>query len=242
MLIIPAIDIYKGNCVRLIKGDYSTSHKVATNVVETATSFYKSGAKWLHVVDLDGAKNGKIENSDMIIDILKNTELKLEVGGGIRDIETIKYYISKGVSRVILGSAAIKAQELVRKAVSLYGDKIAVGIDAKNGLVSAEGWTENSKINYIDMAKMMESIGVRTIIFTDISRDGTLSGPNLEQLSKLKSSVSCSIIASGGISNIEDIKNLKDMGLYAIICGKALYSGTLDLGIAIKKYGDNTYE
>ncbi len=233
MVILPAIDIKDGECVRLLKGDYSTAHKVAESAVDTAARFKDAGAQWLHMVDLNGAKAAKPVNADLIFRVLKSSGLKIEIGGGIRNMDTIEFYIKNGISRVILGSAAINNPSFVREAVTQFGDKIAVGIDALNGYVAADGWTKTSSVNYIDMAKEMEQIGVKYIIFTDISKDGTLSGPNLVMLDKLNRAVSCDIIASGGVSNIKDIANLLDLDVYGAICGKALYSETLDLKSAI---------
>lgn len=233
MLILPAIDLKDGNCVRLYKGDYSTAHKVAENAVETAQAFEKAGAAFMHMVDLDGAKDGKRINSDVIIDVRRNTNLKIEVGGGIRNMESVDYYLQNGIDRVILGSAAIKDPDFVKEAVKKYPLNIAVSIDAKNGFVSAEGWTDTSEINFIELAKQMEDIGVHYIIFTDISKDGMLSGPNLTMLDELKATVKCNIIASGGVANLKDIINLTDLDIYGAICGQAIYSGSLDLAQAI---------
>lgn len=236
MIILPAIDIKDGNCVRLLKGDFATVHKVAESYMDTAVSFEAAGAGWIHMVDLDGAKEGKPVNSDIFLDVAKNTCLNVEVGGGIRSLETVEYYISGGVSRVILGSVALKNPQIVIDAVKEYGDKISVGIDAKNGIVAAEGWLEDSQVNYIDLSLEMIKAGVKNIIFTDISKDGTLSGVNVEQLSALRKAAgdNCGITASGGVHDIEDIKSCKKMGLYGVICGKSLYSGTLDLKEAIE--------
>ena len=234
MIILPAIDIKDGNCVRLFKGDYSTVSKVAENPYDTAQSFVDAGANWMHMVDLDGAKDGKLVNSDLIIDVAKNTDIKVEVGGGIRNMETVEYYLNNGIDRVILGSAAVKDQQFVIDAVNNYDNRIVVGIDAKNGIVCAEGWTDKSELNYLDLAKQMEHIGVRTIVFTDIDQDGTLAGPNLKQLDELTHSVSCNIIASGGISNLKDIININDLNVYGAITGKAIYTGALDLSMALQ--------
>lgn len=236
MIILPAIDIKDGNCVRLLKGDFATVHKVAESYMDTAKSFEAAGASWIHMVDLDGAKEGKPVNGEIYIDVVKNTGLKVEVGGGIRSLDTAEYYISRGISRVILGSAALKNPKIVIDAVKEYGEKIAVGIDAMNGIAAAEGWLEASRVNYINLALEMIKAGVKNIIFTDISKDGTLSGVNVEQLSALKNAAGdkCNITASGGVHNIEDIKICKKMGLYGAICGKSLYSGTLDLKEAIE--------
>lgn len=234
MIILPAIDIKDGNCVRLQKGVYSTAHKVADSPYEAAKGFAEAGAEWMHMVDLDGAKDAKLINADLIADVAKTSGLKVEVGGGIRSMEAVEYYLSRGINRVILGSAAVKDPQLVIDAVRAYGDKIAVGIDAKNGMVQAEGWLDNSEIEYIELAKRMEDVGVRTMIFTDIDCDGMLSGPNLKQLDDLSHEVSCNIIASGGVAVLKDIINLFQLDIYGAICGKAIYSGTLDLKQAIE--------
>lgn len=234
MKILPAIDIKDGTCVRLYKGDYSTAHKVAESAVETAKGFEAVGAKFLHMVDLDGAKDGKRVNSDTILEVRKNCNLEIEVGGGIRTMDSVDFYIENGINRVILGSAAIRDPDFVKEAVKKYSAKIAVSIDALNGMVSADGWTDTSEINYIELAKRMEDIGVQYIIFTDISKDGMLSGPNLTMLDELKSAVSCNIIASGGVANLKDIINLTDLDIFGAICGKSIYSGTLDLKKAIE--------
>jgi len=233
MIIFPAIDIKGGECVRLFRGDYSTAHRVADDPLSTAVSFREAGAQWVHMVDLDGAKSGSAENSAIFESVAKSSGLKVELGGGIRNMAAVERCLQAGVSRVILGSAAVKDPAFVREAVAKYAEKIAVGIDARNGVVAAEGWTEDSGVDYIELAKRMESIGVRTIIFTDISKDGMLSGPNLEQLERLNSAVSCDVTASGGIKDIEDIRALAELGLYGAICGKSLYSGTLSLREAI---------
>lgn len=236
MIILPAIDIKDGNCVRLFKGDFSTVEKVASDYMETAKGFENSGASWIHMVDLDGAKEGRPVNTNIYKDVANKTSLKVEVGGGIRNIETIDEYLAMGISRVIIGSAALKDPVLVVDAVNKFGsEKIAVGIDAKNGMVATEGWLEESDVNYIQLAKEMIKIGVKYFIVTDISKDGTLSGVNTEQLKKLSEEVKgkCNIIASGGVHTIEDIKACKELGLYGTICGKSIYKGTLDLREAI---------
>lgn len=236
MIILPAIDIKDGSCVRLYKGDFATAEKVADDYMQTAKGFVSAGAKWIHTVDLDGAKNGKPVNSDIFIDIARSTELKVELGGGIRSLDTVEYYISEGISRVILGSIALKDPQIVADAVKEYGDRIAVGIDSKNGMVAAEGWLEASEVDYIQLALKMIGSGVKNIIFTDISKDGTLSGVNLEQLGALKKAADgkCNIIASGGVHTIADITACKKLDLYGVICGKSIYSGTLDLREAIR--------
>ena len=237
MIILPAIDIKDGQCVRLTKGDFSTVEKVAEDPLKTALAFQEAGAEWIHMVDLDGAKEGILKNSQVFVQVAQNTGLKVELGGGIRTMESIDYYIEQGISRVIIGSAAITNPELVKAAVAKYGDKIAVGIDARNEKVSADGWLTDSDITYLDLAKKMEAIGVTCIIFTDISKDGTLSGPNLEQLARINEAVNCDIIASGGIHTMRDIIALNEMGLYGVICGKSIYKGTLSLKEAITYCG-----
>ena len=233
MIILPAIDILGGECVRLFKGEYGTARKVASSAIETVKSFENDGAEFIHLVDLDGAKEGKTINRELFYSLAKITNVPLELGGGNRNMETVDAYIGGGISRVILGSAALRDREFLKRAVDKYGEKIAVGIDAKNGKVSVSGWLDDSDVDYIEFAKEMEKEGVRNIIFTDISKDGTLAGPNLEQLSALSKAVSCDITASGGVHNIEDIKNLKDMNLYGAIAGRSLYDGTLNLREAV---------
>ena len=238
MILLPAIDIKDGRCVRLLKGDFATVHQVAESPLAAARSFEQQGATWLHMVDLDGAKTGSRANAETVTEVVQNTSLKVELGGGIRDMQTVEYYLRLGVSRVILGSAALKQPNLVAEAVSRYGERIAVGIDAKEGLVAAEGWLDNSSVHYLDLARRMESLGVKTIIFTDISKDGTLEGSNLGQLEALSEAVGCNIIASGGIRDINDIHALKERNLYGAICGKSLYQGTLKLPQALALAGE----
>lgn len=233
MIIFPAIDIQGGRCVRLVKGDFATAHQVADDPLTTAKAFRAAGAEWIHMVDLDGAKEGRRVNTAIFEQVAAESGLKVEVGGGIRNMQTLEDYFSHGVSRCILGSAALKNPDLVKEAVAAYGSRIAVGIDAKNGMVATEGWLDVSNVSYIELAKRMEQMGVRTIIFTDISRDGTLSGPNVEQLTALDEAVACNVVASGGIKSLEDIKALRERRLYGAICGKSLYSGTLALDDAI---------
>ncbi len=234
MIILPAIDIKDRECVRLFKGDFGTVHRVADSPLETALSFRKAGSDWIHMVDLDGAKDGEKRNADIFLQVAKESGLKVELGGGIRDMSTLDFYFQNGISRCILGSAALKNPALVQEAVKEFGHRVAVGIDALHGMVATEGWLDVSDVPYLELAKKMESMGVQTIIFTDISKDGTLSGPNLEQLSALRQTVSCQVIASGGIHTIDDIDACKDANLDGAICGKSLYSGTLSLQAAIE--------
>ena len=234
MIIFPAMDLRDGKCVRLYQGDFSTTNIVGKEPLVTAQGFKDKGAEFFHMVDLDGALKGNVQNLNTVITIIKETKIPVQLGGGIRTIETIEKLINNGVSRVILGTAALNNPELVKTAIREYGEKIAVGIDARNGFVAAEGWLTVSKVNYIDFGKQMESIGVKTIIYTDISRDGTLKGPNFEQTFKLNESVSCDIVASGGMKDIEDLRLLRKKNLYGAIVGKSIYSGTIDLEEAIK--------
>ena len=203
--------------------------------MDTAQGFAEAGAQWIHMVDLDGAKSAQPVNADIFLDVAKHMPLKVELGGGIRSLDTVESYLSEGISRVILGSIALKNPRIVKEAVAEYGDRIAVGIDAKNGKVAAEGWLDASDVDYIALAREMIRAGVGTFIFTDISKDGTLSGVNAEQLSALADATrgQCNIIASGGVHTIEDIRICREMGLYGTICGKSLYKGTLDLREAI---------
>ncbi len=234
MIILPAVDIMGGRPVRLYKGEFSTASQVAEDALETAVRFERDGAEWIHMVDLDGSLKKERVNAEIFINVAKNTSLKVELGGGIRSLEDVEFYIKSGIARVILGSAALKDPHLVKDAVSRFGDRIAVGIDAKNGYAAAEGWTETSNVYFTDLAKQMESMGVKTIIFTDISKDGTLSGPNIAQLKEINNAVSCNIIASGGINDINDIKELKQEQMYGAICGKSIYSGSLSLKEALE--------
>lgn len=237
MIILPAIDIKDGECVRLRKGEFDTAEKVAANPYDTADSFRQAGAAWIHMVDLDGAKDAKPVNSEIFCKVAVQSGLKVELGGGIRRMDTIEYYLQQGIARIILGSVAVKNPALVKEAVQHFGGQIAVGIDAKQGMVATEGWLDTSNVNYIEMAKMMEAVGVQTIIYTDISKDGMLSGVNGEQLDAINQAVSCNIIASGGVKAIADIALCKQLGLYGVICGKSIYSGSLDLAEAIAKAG-----
>lgn len=234
MIIFPAIDIMNKKPVRLYKGEFSTAKQVAENALETAKAFENAGAGWIHTVDLDGSLKKERVNSDVFLEIARETSLKVEVGGGIRSLEDIEFYLSNGIERVILGSVALKNPSLVKEAIGEFGERIAVGIDASNGYAAAEGWTESSNVYFTDLAKQMEDFGVKTIIYTDISKDGTLSGPNLSQLKEINNAVSCNIIASGGITDINDIIALRNEGLYGAICGKSIYNSTLDLREAIE--------
>ena len=233
MIIFPAIDIIDGKPVRLLRGDFATAEQVAEDVLSTAKQFARVGCTWVHMVDLDGSLQKKPVNTEPILQVVEHTPVKVVVGSGIRTMEDIEFYLDRGVDRVILGSVALKNPELVQQAVDAYGDKIAVGIDAKQGMVATEGWTEDSKMDFIDLAKAMEKMGVATIIYTDIGRDGTLSGPDVQGLDRLNKAVGCNVIASGGVTTITDILVMKDKKMYGTICGKCIYKKTLDLREAV---------
>ena len=235
MRILPAIDLKDGQCVRLQKGDYGTAHKVAEDPVETARGFLAAGAKLIHMVDLDAAKDGSHANYGVVERVIQETGAAVELGGGVRSMADVEAVLALGVTRVIIGSAAVQKPSFVRQAVEKYGDKIAVGIDAKSGTVRTEGWLNDSGEDFISFAKLMERFGVQNIIFTDIDKDGMLAGPNFEQLSMLRAAVTCGIVASGGVSTIEDIRKLKALGIDEAIAGKAVYTGALDLAAAIKE-------
>ncbi|MGE4548948.1 MAG: 1-(5-phosphoribosyl)-5-[(5-phosphoribosylamino)methylideneamino]imidazole-4-carboxamide isomerase [Intestinibacillus sp.] len=235
MRILPAIDLKDGKCVRLKKGDYATVEKVAEDAVETAKSFLAAGADMIHMVDLDGAKDGTHANYGVVRRVIAETDAAVELGGGIRTMDDVRHVLALGVRRVIIGSAAVRNPGLVADAVREYGDRIAVGVDALSGTVRTDGWLEDSGQDYISFAKRMESFGVKTIIFTDISKDGMLAGPNFEQLAALRQAVSCGIVASGGVSTLDDIRRLKDAGIDEAIAGKAVYTGALNLAAAIRE-------
>ena len=234
MKLLPAIDLLGGNCVRLFRGDFDTAHQVADDPLSTARSFQKAGSGWIHMVDLDGARTGDGINRPVILQVAQNTSLKVEVGGGIRSMDAIDTYLQGGVSRVILGSAALENPQLVKDAVEKYGDRIAVGIDAKNGQVAARGWLTTSAVDYLTLAKQMENLGVSTIIYTDIAKDGMMLRPNFEQMKALRQAVSCDLVASGGIRSLEDLQQLQDIGIDWAILGKSIYQGAIDLAKALK--------
>ena len=234
MLIFPAIDIKNGTCVRLYQGEMSTAEQVANSALEAAGAFKAAGASWVHMVDLDGAVEGVRKNTGIFLEVVQESGLKVEVGGGIRTMTDIAFYLENGISRVILGSIALRDALLVRQAVAEFGGQIAVGIDARDGMVAAEGWVETSAVSDVELAKRMEDAGVQCLICTDIARDGMLSGPNLGQLTRIQRAVKCDIVASGGVTNLSDIAALRDCGLYGAICGPSIYKGTLSLREAIQ--------
>ncbi len=233
MKIFPAIDLYDKKAVRLFKGDYNEMTVYSLNPPEIADKFKAAGAEYMHVVDLEGAKSGETPNFDVVKELVK-CGLFVEVGGGIRNLETVEKYLQIGVSRVILGTAAVENRDFLINAVAKYGDKIAVGVDIKDGFVAIKGWTEKSNFTALDFMKDLEKIGVKTVICTDISKDGAMKGTNHELYSTLKNEVGIDIIASGGVSSIDDVKRLAEKGVYGAIIGKAYYTGAINLEEAIK--------
>ena len=230
MIIYPAIDLKEGRCVRLYQGDFAQETVVNPDPVKQAIAFENAGAKALHIVDLDGALSGDLTNLKVIQAILAAITIPIQVGGGIRSMAQVARYLDAGVSRVIIGSKAVEDPAFVAEAVQQYGDQIAVGIDAKDGLVATRGWLAVSDQNYLTVADQMAQLGVKTIIFTDIAKDGTLMGPNLEQLQAIAEKVpDLQIIASGGISSREDLEAVKAVGVYGVISGKALYNGNITM-------------
>ena len=238
MKILPAIDLKDGKCVRLYKGDFGTVHQVSDDPIRTAKVFEDAGARIIHMVDLDGALDGQRKNGEIVKAVAASTIAKIELGGGIRTMDDIRAADALGVWRFIIGSAAVSNPDFVRQAVAEYGERIAVGIDARDGRVSTHGWVKDSGIDAVDFARKMEEIGVKTIIFTDIDTDGTLQGPPIEKLRQLRAAVNCEIIASGGVAVLDDIRNLRDLGADGAIIGKAYYAGTIDLNEAVKEAGE----
>lgn len=234
MNIFPAIDLYDGKAVRLFKGDYDKMTVYSDNPLRVAKDFEAQGAKFIHIVDLEGAKNGDTPNFETISKIAKNTGLFTEIGGGIRSLDTVEKYLNAGLDRVILGTAAVKDEDFLRVAVGKYGDKIAVGADIKDGFVAVKGWTETSEYNCFDFCKKMCEIGVKTLICTDISRDGAMRGTNRELVKELSEKFDIDIVASGGVSSLDDIKALKKLNLYGAIIGKAYYIGAISLKEALE--------
>lgn len=232
MIILPAIDLKDNKVVRLYKGEFDTVHQVADDPVATAQAFYRAGARYIHMVDLDGAKDGVRKNAEIVRAVAQSVGLKVELGGGIRSMADLEEVFALGVYRAVIGSAAVSHPEFVKEAVAKYGERIAVGVDTKNGKVKTAGWIEDSGLDYLEFARQMQEIGVKTIIFTDIDTDGTLQGPAFRRLEQLQKHVGMNIIASGGVSCNGDIVKLQAMGLYGAIIGKAYYAGTIDLAKA----------
>ena len=235
MHIFPAIDLYDKKAVRLFKGDYAQMTVYSHNPIEIARNFEAAGARFIHMVDLEGARDGSTPNLSIVTDVAQNTSLFVEIGGGIRDMETVERYLAAGVSRVILGTAAVNDEAFLREAVARHGEKIAVGADVKDGYIAIKGWLEQSAFTLEAFLEKMQAIGVGTIICTDISKDGAMKGTNRELYSGLSKKFAMNIVASGGVSSMDDIKALTDMNLYGAIIGKAYYTGAIDLAAAIKE-------
>lgn len=235
MIVFPAIDLKNGKCVRLLQGQKDAETIYFENPLEVAKMWELKGAQYLHLVDLDGAFEGQPKNMDVVKEIVEALNIPVELGGGIRNLEIAKNYIDIGIARIIIGTQAVKDFEFVEKLLSLYDEKVCVSIDAKNGIVCTEGWVENSNMEALELASKLESLGLSTLVYTDISKDGMMTGPNFEMLNVLNNHLHMNIIASGGVSSVEDMKRLEAMGLYGAITGKALYEGTIDLEKLIKE-------
>ena len=234
MVIYPAIDMYEGKAVRLYKGDYNQMTVYNENPVEVAQDFLRQGASRIHLVDLEGAKDGTTPNFETVCAIKKATGLFCEIGGGIRTMDTIDRYLSAGIDRVILGTAAVQDADFAKNAVAKYGEKIAIGIDIKDGYVAIKGWTEKSQYDAMEFCQMMQNLGIRTLICTDISRDGAMKGANHELYQLLQEKFSMDVIASGGVSSMEDVERLAKAGVHGAIIGKAYYTGAICLADAIE--------
>ena len=234
MKIFPAIDLYNGKAVRLFKGDYNQMTVYSDKPEQIALDFYSQGAKYMHVVDLEGAKTGGTPNLETIKKLVLSTDAFVEVGGGIRSLDVIEKYVQVGVNRVILGTSAVTDPNFLRSAVENFGDKIAVGVDIKDGYVAIKGWTENSHLEGISFCKSMQDLGVKTIICTDISKDGAMQGTNHALYKTLSNTLDLNIIASGGVSSIDDVKKLKALGIYGAIIGKAYYTGAISIKEAVE--------
>ncbi len=234
MNLFPAIDLYGGKAVRLYKGDYAQMTVYSDNPIEIARDFEAAGAKFIHMVDLEGARDGSTPNLALVADVARNTSLFVEIGGGIRNMDTVEKYLSVGVGRVILGTAAVSDPAFLRAAVAAYGDKIAVGADVKDGAIAIKGWLEQSAYTLEAFLTEMQAVGVKTVICTDISRDGAMKGTNRELYRALSEQFDLDITASGGVSTLEDVIALRDMGLYGAIIGKAYYTGAIDLKEAVE--------
>ena len=237
MKLYPAIDLKDGACVRLLQGDYNEVTIYGNNPAEMAKKWEDLGGNYLHIVDLDGAKAGESKNGAAVEAIVKAVNIPIELGGGIRTLEQIKAQLDRGVDRVILGSAAIKDPNLVKEAIATFGpDRIVVGVDAKNGQVAIEGWLEVTDTSALEFCKVLEEMGVKTVIYTDIAKDGMMQGPNIEETKKLVEATNLQIIASGGVSSMTDLENLEAIHVHGAIIGKALYVDAIDLKAAAKRF------
>ncbi len=234
MNIFPAIDLFGGKAVRLLKGNYAEMTVYSDKPVEIARDFEAAGATFIHMVDLEGARDGSTPNLAIVADVAQNTSLFVEIGGGIRNMETVEMYLSVGVGRVILGTAAVTDRDFLIRAVNAYGEKIAVGADVKDGMIAIKGWLEQSAYTLEAFLDEMQTIGVRTVICTDISKDGAMAGTNRALYRELNARYDLDIVASGGVSSMEDVVSLRDMGLYGAIIGKAYYTGAINLREAVE--------
>ena len=234
MILFPAIDLYDGKAVRLFKGDYAQMTVYSHNPIEIARDFEAKGASWVHLVDLEGAKDGTTPNLEIVKQIANETSLSTEIGGGIRNMQTVRTYLENGVDRVILGTAAVNDEAFLKEAIAAYGSRIAVGVDVKDGFVAIKGWTENSQYSCFDFCQKMVDLGVEYLICTDISKDGAMQGTNRELYRELSEKFAVNITASGGVSSLEDIKALRKLDLYGAIVGKAYYNGAISLTDALE--------
>ena len=235
MIIYPAFDLLDGRCVRLTQGKYDQVKVYSDDPEEVARSFADAGSKWIHMVDLNAAKTGVPSNQAIIAAVARNSGLLVQTGGGIRNLDTLKYLIEEiGVSRCVIGTSAIRDRAFTQKALDMFGDKIAIGLDAKNSEIAVDGWTSGSGINVIEFAKIMQSIGAKTVIFTDIARDGMLTGPATESTKELVEATDLSVIASGGIGSEEDIEQIRTSGCSGVIVGKAIYEGKVRLKVCLQ--------
>ena len=234
MIILPAIDLYEGKAVRLLKGDYAQMTVYSEHPEEIAEDFKACGAEWIHMVDLEGARDGSTPNFGVVAAIAQQSGLNVEIGGGIRSMETVEKYLDAGVSRVILGTAAVKDAAFLKEAADRYGERIAVGADIRDGQIAIRGWTEVSGFTAMDFCRQMQQMGIRTLICTDIDKDGAMKGTNHELYRQLSEELELDIVASGGVSSLEDVRRLRERGLYGAIIGKAYYTGAVDLREAIE--------
>jgi phosphoribosylformimino-5-aminoimidazole carboxamide ribotide isomerase len=237
MEIIPSVDIKGGKCVRLYQGDFNQETVFSEDPVTTALTWYSQGARWLHIVDLDGAAAGEPQNTEVVEEIVKESGLSIELGGGIRQEKVAEKLLHQGVSRVVLGTAAIENKELVKKLCQQFGEAIAVSLDARDGKIAIDGWRKNTVFEVLQLSQEMVDAGVRRFIYTDIKRDGTLTEPNFNMINRLLAEANVPVIVAGGISRLEHLRRIKELGAEGAIIGKALYTGDINLGEAIINLG-----
>jgi phosphoribosylformimino-5-aminoimidazole carboxamide ribotide isomerase len=237
MEIIPAVDIRGGKCVRLYQGDYNQETVFDEEPVTAALTWYSQGARWLHIVDLDGAVTGEPKNMEVVEEIIRQSGMLIELGGGIRQEKVAEKLLRQGISRIILGTAAIENRELVKKLCQQFGEAIAVSLDARDGKIAIHGWQKDTVVEVLQLSREMVAAGVRRFIYTDIKRDGTLTEPNFDIIGRLLTEVSVPVIVAGGVSKLEHLRRLKELGVEGAIIGKALYTGDIDLGEAIINFG-----